>query len=329
MKILVVDDEHSFGALLGHTLKRLGHKPVLAVHPMDALEMLTDDIDAVITDIDMPVMNGVDLAAAIRDRDTNMPIAFCTGSCPEGESVARASRFGRVLPKVWTVADVKEVVEELRRQRSGRQRRESVANLYAQMDDDTTETPLPPPVRRTRPPSEGTTRERRVRISFSRWKQVKRLCDDRDRGPVSVTVPCDHDMTPGDELSISLLLPDEITVKVAGEVRAIRPGRPGRRQELSIELTGFTDRVAARMRAMAFSNESDAAAESGRYLHATPRPRRRHPSGSDTPPPDPTRKLARGSQQRLQVSELLRGNQRLRRQIESLAARMQRRNDEE
>ena len=103
MKILVVDDEQSFGALLGHTLKRLGHKPVVATHPEDALELLTPDVDAVITDIDMPVMSGVELAQAIRAQYEEMPIAFCTGSAPEGRAVREAGEIGTVLPKVWTV----------------------------------------------------------------------------------------------------------------------------------------------------------------------------------------------------------------------------------
>ena len=58
MKILVVDDEQHFGSLVCRTLKRLGHNPILALHPWDALELIDSDIDAVISDIDMPAMKG-------------------------------------------------------------------------------------------------------------------------------------------------------------------------------------------------------------------------------------------------------------------------------
>jgi CheY-like chemotaxis protein len=106
MKILVVDDEQAVGARLGHTLRKLGHEAPLAAHPGDALAMLDSDIDAVITDIHMPDMNGVELARAIRDLDGEMPIAFCTGSDPSDDIVTEAAAIGRVLPKVFTVGDV-------------------------------------------------------------------------------------------------------------------------------------------------------------------------------------------------------------------------------
>lgn len=127
MKILVVDDEHAVGARLGHTLRKLGHQAPLAAHPGDALAMLDSDIDAVITDIHMPDMNGVELARAIRDLDDDMPIAFCTGSDPSDDIVAEAAAIGRVLPKVFTIGDVEDLVRDLSR----RAPRRSLSVRYA------------------------------------------------------------------------------------------------------------------------------------------------------------------------------------------------------
>ncbi|MBI4509241.1 MAG: response regulator [Deltaproteobacteria bacterium] len=119
VRILVVDDERGFGSLLGRTLRRLGHEAVLAYHPFDAIEMLDPSVDAVITDIDMPNMDGVQLAQQIRRRFSDMPIAFCTGSDPEDSVVRKASEIGRVFPKIWTLDEVMVTVEELRKQRIG------------------------------------------------------------------------------------------------------------------------------------------------------------------------------------------------------------------
>jgi len=113
LKILVVDDERSLGVLLGLRLRKLGHAPLLALHPHDALQMLSNDIDAVITDIDMPEMNGIELAEAIRERRGDIPIAFCTGSDPENEIVRRAAGIGPVLPKSWTQGQIQAVVTAL------------------------------------------------------------------------------------------------------------------------------------------------------------------------------------------------------------------------
>lgn len=118
MRILVVDDEESFGRLLERALLLLGHVPTVAVHPVDALEIFRNrHFDAVITDIDMPMMNGVDLARAIRAECESIPIAFCTGSGPHDVPRRQAAEIGRVLPKIWRLDDVRRVVSELDFQR--------------------------------------------------------------------------------------------------------------------------------------------------------------------------------------------------------------------
>jgi two-component system capsular synthesis sensor histidine kinase RcsC len=114
MQILVVDDEEAYCRLLGHALRRLGHEPTLAFHPHDALEEFREkEFDAVITDIDMPGMTGVELARAIRAEEESMPIAFCTGSAPEDECRREASRLGEVASKIWRTEDVMELLARL------------------------------------------------------------------------------------------------------------------------------------------------------------------------------------------------------------------------
>jgi len=114
MRILVVDDEEAYCKLLGLTLRRLGHVPTLAFHPQDALEAFHESpFDAVITDIDMPGMSGVDLAREIRRENADMPIAFCTGSGPEDESRRAAAKLGAVASKIWRTEDVMELLARL------------------------------------------------------------------------------------------------------------------------------------------------------------------------------------------------------------------------
>jgi len=114
MHILVVDDDESCAKLLERTLRRLGHDPVVALHPGDALEMFrAQTFDAVITDIDMPAMSGIELARAIR-AESAVPIAFCTGSSHDENEYRSATEFGSVFPKVSREGDVTRVLDRLR-----------------------------------------------------------------------------------------------------------------------------------------------------------------------------------------------------------------------
>jgi len=115
VKILVVDDEVAAGASLGNALRQLGHVPVLACHPHDALDLLAFDVDAVVTDIEMPEMNGVELARAIRALRNDLPIVFCTGSDPADILVRQAASIGPVYSKAWTLAAIKELLSDLDR----------------------------------------------------------------------------------------------------------------------------------------------------------------------------------------------------------------------
>lgn len=81
----------------------------------EALEVFDEDIAAVITDIDMPGINGVELARVIRSRQGDLPIAFCTGSDPAGDVARDAAELGPVLPKAVSIESVRQVVAALQR----------------------------------------------------------------------------------------------------------------------------------------------------------------------------------------------------------------------
>ncbi|HTL34947.1 MAG TPA: ATP-binding protein [Kofleriaceae bacterium] len=68
-KILVVDDNEDAGALLGEMLESLGHEVVVALdgpHALEAVKRFSPEIG--ILDIGLPVMDGYELAAALRQR---------------------------------------------------------------------------------------------------------------------------------------------------------------------------------------------------------------------------------------------------------------------
>ena len=66
-KVLVVDDSASMRQMVGFTLKEGGFEVIEAEHGQDALDKLKGtSVDLVITDLNMPVMDGITLIENIR-----------------------------------------------------------------------------------------------------------------------------------------------------------------------------------------------------------------------------------------------------------------------
>ena len=77
--ILVVDDEEPLRNLIVTFLSNLGHSCVTAIDGADALDkMKGNKIDAVVTDIKMPNMDGITLAAKISIHYPELPIMIMT-----------------------------------------------------------------------------------------------------------------------------------------------------------------------------------------------------------------------------------------------------------
>jgi len=95
-KILVVDDEELVRNLIVTLLSRSGHSSITAVDGVDALDrMKGNQIDAVITDIKMPNMDGVTLTVEILKRYPGLPILVMTAFDEEytaGAAIAAGAR---------------------------------------------------------------------------------------------------------------------------------------------------------------------------------------------------------------------------------------------
>jgi len=96
--ILVVEDERLTRTIIAATLKQYGMHCVEAENGQDALALLsTQHFDLILTDLRMPVMNGVELIKTVRERektagDAPMPIVVL--SAEKGEMVDAALQLG-------------------------------------------------------------------------------------------------------------------------------------------------------------------------------------------------------------------------------------------
>lgn len=94
-KILAVDDSRTMRLMIEDCLAMAGYDVVLAVDGQDGLDKLDGNMpDVIITDINMPVMDGFAFIEAVRKGDTasRVPIlVLTTESSPEKKQRARAS----------------------------------------------------------------------------------------------------------------------------------------------------------------------------------------------------------------------------------------------
>lgn len=80
-KILTVDDSVSIRAMVGLTLKSAGYEVIEASDGLDAINKLKDiSVDLVITDVNMPNMDGIELVKQIRSHPDHkfVPILLLT-----------------------------------------------------------------------------------------------------------------------------------------------------------------------------------------------------------------------------------------------------------
>jgi len=96
-RILVADDDDASRAFLARGLRSVGYDVVLAGDGREAVALVErSPVDAIVTDISMPQMTGIQLLRAIRGRDPDVPVVLVTGS-PDVESAIQAVKLGALL----------------------------------------------------------------------------------------------------------------------------------------------------------------------------------------------------------------------------------------
>jgi CheY-like chemotaxis protein len=115
-RVLIVDDEESMRALVARAIAMDGHNIVAAQDGAEALEILVRDggaYDLLLTDIQMPVMDGIALALMAARDFPRLTILLMTGFADQRERASNLNAIVHdVITKPFSAADLRTAVAD-------------------------------------------------------------------------------------------------------------------------------------------------------------------------------------------------------------------------
>jgi signal transduction histidine kinase/CheY-like chemotaxis protein len=113
LRVLVVDDEPTVATILASMLKRIGASPEVSIGGSAALSRIAagqDRFDVVITDVNMPDKNGIEVAREVLSEYAGPQVIVMSGSLGGHEEETARLLGVRVLRKPFTISDVNRVL---------------------------------------------------------------------------------------------------------------------------------------------------------------------------------------------------------------------------
>lgn len=115
-RVLIADDEEPMRLLVARALALDGHDTVTAEDGAEALELLVRDqgaFDLLLTDIKMPIMDGIALALAAARDFPDLKILLMTGFADQRERASGLDAIVHdVVTKPFSVADIRTAVAD-------------------------------------------------------------------------------------------------------------------------------------------------------------------------------------------------------------------------
>jgi len=115
-RILIAEDEEALRALCAHALMTDGHEVKTACDGTDAIDLLGREngrFDLLLTDIRMPMMDGIALALAVARDQPDITILLMTGYADQRERAHGLDAIIHdVISKPFTVVELRAAVNE-------------------------------------------------------------------------------------------------------------------------------------------------------------------------------------------------------------------------
>ncbi|MBN1503810.1 MAG: response regulator [Candidatus Eisenbacteria bacterium] len=112
-RVIIVDDQRATAWALAESLTEDGYETVTAGSSEEALKMGLEEFDALITDLRLPGMNGIELTWAVRKQWGPMPSILIT-AYGSNDVIASARKAGVVacFPKPFKIEDIKQCLRK-------------------------------------------------------------------------------------------------------------------------------------------------------------------------------------------------------------------------
>ena len=122
-RVLIADDEDSMRTLVARAVAMDGHETVTAEDGAEALDILTREegaFDLLLTDIKMPVMDGIALALTVARDFPDLTVLLMTGFADQRERASNLSAIVHdVVTKPFSVSDIRAAVNDALASRKG------------------------------------------------------------------------------------------------------------------------------------------------------------------------------------------------------------------
>ncbi len=113
-KILVVDDNNFLRIVVSKMLSLLGYEVLSADSGENGLSLfLKNKFDIVLSDYEMPGMDGVAFACSVKKSSPRTPVVIMTGAGKEAVFSRKSIAVDEVISKPFTLAGIDETIQNL------------------------------------------------------------------------------------------------------------------------------------------------------------------------------------------------------------------------
>jgi len=113
-KVLVIDDNNDLRIVVSKLLSRLGYEVSSADSGENGLSIfLENQFDIVLSDYEMPGIDGVDFACSIKKCSPGTPVVIMTGAGKHTVFSRKSTAVDEVLSKPFNLTEIDETIQNL------------------------------------------------------------------------------------------------------------------------------------------------------------------------------------------------------------------------
>jgi CheY-like chemotaxis protein len=114
-QLLVVEDNEVFQHILSLILSFMRYDVTVADNGLEALALFrTGSYDLVMTDFQMPLMNGCELSRLVKEQSPNTPVVVVTGSCDNKDwENLNMNWIDAIILKPFNLKEIEKTVQRL------------------------------------------------------------------------------------------------------------------------------------------------------------------------------------------------------------------------